>query len=120
MRMRSWTARGFMLGAGALVLACGGGEDEESLRDALSRLPRDTTPTPAESAAAAASLPVDTSLLSLDGVSAADDTLPLPVAAIEPTAPDAGAGEPAAEPDRDEAPADTGRSPLRPGPPQDT
>ena len=108
-----------MLGAVILMAACGNGEEPESLRDSLARLPRDTTPTPAESAAAAASLPVDTSLLRYSVDSSGEDTMSLPVAVVEPSAPDLRTGEadsmePAVEP------MDTGGSRLRPGPPQDT
>ena len=108
-----------MLGLAALVAACGNGE-EPSLRDSLARLPRDTTPTRAESAAAAASLPVDTSLLRYGTEPSLDDTLPLPVAVVEPSGADAPDGGPADDEEFDGEPADTGRNPLRPGPPRDT
>ena len=108
-----------MLTAVALTLACGNGEEQESLRDALSRLPRDTTPSPAESAAGAESLPVDTSLLGY-GAAAADDTLPLSVAVVEPSDSGSEAGARRDDGEPDAAPRDTARSPLRPGPPQDT
>lgn len=109
-----------MLGAVALLTACGSGEEPESLRDALARLPRDTTPTAAESAAAAASLPLDTTLLRPGSGLSVEDTSPLPVAVVVPGGPVVQDPDSAIAAESDERPADAGRSPLRPGPPQDT
>src|SRR5690606_2303328 len=111
MRMRNGTVRGVMLGAVALLTACGSGEAPESLRDALARLPRDTTPTAAESAAAAASLPLDTTLLRPGSGLSVEDTSPLPVAVVVPGGPIVQDPDGAVDEESDEGPADTGRSP---------
>lgn len=120
MRMRSRMVLIPAAAAMALALGCGGSDNGQSLRDQLARLPQDTTATPAESAAAEASLPLDTTaFFGLPAVDSPADTLPLSVAVVEPIF---GPDQPSAG--RDTAgrivPADTGQGGLRPGPPQDT
>lgn len=119
MRMRSTIIMVPLAGVVALALGCGGGDEGESLREQLARLPQDTTPTPAESAAERASLPLDTTFFGLPSVDPPADTVPLTIAVVEPIVgpdrvieDDDGAGP--------VTPADTAPGPLRPGPPQDT